>query len=117
METCKQTTLQDSIKFYFLPDFVKFITIVSNENQKETMKINAGSYDIVIVGAGLSGLYCAWKLAESGKSVLILEKESRIGGRIYTDIIKDFKGGTNSVMMGGSIIRPQDNRMQGINRL
>lgn len=36
-------------------------------------------YDIIIVGAGPSGLYAAYK--ERGKSVLILEKTAFIGGR------------------------------------
>ncbi|MEE3468306.1 MAG: aminoacetone oxidase family FAD-binding enzyme [Eubacterium sp.] len=39
-------------------------------------------YDIVIVGAGASGLMSACLLACSGKSVLVLEKESRVGRKL-----------------------------------
>ncbi|MGM0530383.1 MAG: protoporphyrinogen oxidase [Bacteroidota bacterium] len=41
-------------------------------------------YDIVILGAGLTGLTLAHKLKNSGKSVLVLEKGERPGGVIST---------------------------------
>ncbi len=39
-------------------------------------------YDIAIIGAGLSGLTCAYILAKEGKKVLVLEKNPHIGGSI-----------------------------------
>lgn len=41
-------------------------------------------YDIVILGAGLTGLTLAHKLKDSGKSVLVLEKGDKPGGVIST---------------------------------
>ncbi|GLQ22091.1 flavin monoamine oxidase family protein [Algimonas porphyrae] len=41
-------------------------------------------YDVVVVGAGLSGLHAAMLLEEQGLSVLMLEGKNRIGGRVYT---------------------------------
>jgi phytoene dehydrogenase-like protein len=41
-------------------------------------------YDIIIVGGGISGLYMARKCLSDGLSVLLLEKEDRLGGRIHT---------------------------------
>lgn len=38
----------------------------------------------VIVGAGLSGLYAAWRLSALGKDVQVLEARARIGGRIFS---------------------------------
>ncbi|MBV9492463.1 MAG: FAD-dependent oxidoreductase, partial [Verrucomicrobia bacterium] len=37
---------------------------------------------VVIVGAGLSGLICAFELAKAGRPFLLLEKTDRVGGRI-----------------------------------
>ena len=34
----------------------------------------AGSYDAVVVGAGVIGLACAWRAAQRGLSVLVLER-------------------------------------------
>lgn len=40
------------------------------------------AYDVVIVGGGLSGIACAVKLAQNGKSVLLCEKQPVLGGRL-----------------------------------
>ena len=40
--------------------------------------------DVVIIGAGLAGLNAALRLAEEGAKVLVLEADSRPGGRIRT---------------------------------
>ena len=43
-------------------------------------------YDVIIVGGGISGLYCAYNILQKNKktSILILESSNRLGGRIYT---------------------------------
>jgi len=40
--------------------------------------------EIIIIGAGAAGLAAGVKLAEAGKSLLILEARDRIGGRVHT---------------------------------
>lgn len=40
--------------------------------------------DIVIIGAGLTGLTAAFQLKNKGKKVVVLEKNNRIGGQIQT---------------------------------
>ena len=37
-------------------------------------------YDVVIIGSGLGGLICARQLAQSGRSVLVLERQVQPGG-------------------------------------
>ena len=46
--------------------------------------------DVIIVGAGISGLSCATHLMNAGKGVLILEASNRIGGRIKSDRVDGF---------------------------
>ncbi len=43
---------------------------------------------VIVLGAGITGLVTAWKLAKAGRSVLIIEKEDTPGGLAKT-ILKD----------------------------
>jgi len=45
----------------------------------------ANDVDVAVVGAGAAGLAAAAELIKAGRSVVVLEARSRIGGRAYTD--------------------------------
>lgn len=47
--------------------------------------------DVVVIGAGLSGLAAARRLALAGLSVRVLEAGSAPGGRVRTDIVDGFR--------------------------
>ncbi len=49
-----------------------------------TTKGPAPNTDVIIIGAGLSGLVCANLLCDAGLKVLVLEASARIGGRIHS---------------------------------
>lgn len=59
----------------------------------------AGEPDVIVIGAGLSGLGTALALEEAGLRVLVLEGRERVGGRLYTldDVPGHPEAGGNSV--------------------
>ena len=52
------------------------------------------TFDLIVAGAGLTGLTAAYRSAQAGKSVLVLEARNRVGGRTYT--ITETRGGVTS---------------------
>jgi monoamine oxidase len=55
----------------------------------------------IVIGAGFSGLACAYELMTSGHDVEVLEARNRVGGRVYSK--DDFIFGMN-VEFGGELI-------------
>ena len=51
---------------------------------KLTPTKNQPSYDIAIIGSGLSGLICGYILSKEGYRVLVLEKNKQVGGCLQT---------------------------------
>ncbi|MFJ7213686.1 flavin monoamine oxidase family protein [Amycolatopsis sp. NPDC098790] len=58
-------------------------------------------HDVVIVGAGVTGLTAAWRLAEAGRDVVVLEARDRVGGRLLTE-----RHGPADFEMGGQWLAP-----------
>lgn len=62
--------------------------------------------DVVIVGAGMSGLACALKLAEAGANVVVLEARDRVGGRVKAGTLAGLP-----VDLGGMWVGPGQTRL------
>jgi monoamine oxidase len=62
--------------------------------------------DVVIVGAGLSGLAAARRLVRNGASVAVLEARDRVGGRTWT-----VKRNGTFIDVGGQFIGPTQTRI------
>ena len=65
--------------------------------------------DVVVVGAGLSGLCAARKLRAEGASVMVVEARDRVGGRTRTEQI-----GLGTFDVGGQWIGPGQKRVHAL---
>lgn len=50
----------------------------------------ASSFDVVIVGGGMSGLFCAMRLKAAGVNVALFEASDRLGGRVMSVLLPGF---------------------------
>ena len=66
--------------------------------------------DVIVIGAGLSGLRAASLLKRQGRSELVLEAGGRVGGRLKR--FDDGRGGEWDV--GGQWLGPQQRRMHAL---
>src|SRR5205823_9171129 len=55
------------------------------DGRPATPAVTAGSYDVIIIGAGHNGLVAAAYLARAGKRVLVLERREVVGGACVTE--------------------------------
>ena len=61
-------------------------------------------YDYLVVGAGLFGAVFARQAADAGKTVLVIDKRSHIGGNVYTEAVE----GINVHVYGAHIFHTND---------
>jgi oxygen-dependent protoporphyrinogen oxidase len=54
------------------------------------MAIHSGDADVIVIGGGIAGLGAALRLKDRGLEPLVLEAESRVGGRMTTDRVNGF---------------------------
>lgn len=55
-----------------------------------TSKIEVLQRDVCIIGGGASGTYAAVRLQQMGKSVALIEKQSRLGGQFSRPMMRTF---------------------------
>ncbi|KAK1903106.1 Amine oxidase [flavin-containing] [Dissostichus eleginoides] len=71
------------------------------------MTAASNTYDVVVVGGGISGLSAAKLLKANGLTPVVLEARDRVGGRTFTVRNKE----TKWVDLGGAYIGPTQNRI------
>jgi len=68
-----------------------------------------GTVDVLVIGAGLSGLSAARELARAGRSVAVLEARDRVGGRTWTIPV-----GARRYDIGGQFVGPTQDRVRAL---
>ena len=65
--------------------------------------------DVVVIGAGVTGLTAAYRLVEAGRRVVVLEARDRVGGRLWTDV----RDGV-LLELGGQWVSPDQTALLGM---
>jgi monoamine oxidase len=80
--------------------------------EADARRLKARKVDVAIVGAGLAGLTAARRLVARGKSVVVLEANDRVGGRIKNHSL----GHGTITEVGGEFIGPTQDRILALAR-
>ncbi|HLY50053.1 MAG TPA: NAD(P)/FAD-dependent oxidoreductase [Solirubrobacteraceae bacterium] len=59
---------------------------------------------VAVIGAGFAGLAAASELAQAGRDVIVLEARDRVGGRVWSDIVRTPDGAEAVIERGGEFI-------------
>ena len=68
--------------------------------------------EIAIVGAGVAGITCAWRLRQAGLRVRVYEAQSRIGGRMFS--LRDHFADSQVCELGGELIDTGHSRIRAL---
>jgi monoamine oxidase len=68
--------------------------------------------DVCVVGAGYAGLTAARRVAQAGRSVVVLEARDRVGGRVWTQSLP----GGGVIDRGAGWVAPGHDAIQGLAR-
>ena len=79
---------------------------MSSTQPQEPRSTAVDVVDVVVVGAGLSGLAAARNVVQRGASVLVLEANPRVGGRVWSANVADAH-----IDLGGTFVGPTQDRI------
>jgi oxygen-dependent protoporphyrinogen oxidase len=63
---------------------------LANQRQVEAAEILAVANQVIVIGGGIAGLSCTWRLYQAGVDVVILEAQTQAGGNVTTHKIDGF---------------------------
>jgi putrescine oxidase len=76
---------------------------------------SAARHDVIVVGAGVTGLTAAHRLTEAGLDVLVLEARDRVGGRLLTERHPQADGDDWAEFeVGGQWVSPDQSALLGL---
>ena len=87
-------------------DLLKGVALAAGVAATPAMAETAAAVDVIVVGAGMSGLAAARALRRQGRSVLVLEARDRVGGRTKPGTIAGVK-----IDLGGMWVGPTQTRL------
>ena len=90
-------------------DFAPPAQTLSDAQITSANRSKASNPQIVIIGAGIAGLNCAWQLKKSGVSASVYEASNRTGGRIFSK--KDILAPGLYTELGGEFIDTEHSDM------
>ena len=63
-------------------------------------------WDLIVVGAGTAGMPCAIAASEAGAKVVVVEKDTEVGGTLFISAGQMSAAGTRNSAPAGSRTRP-----------
>jgi protoporphyrinogen/coproporphyrinogen III oxidase len=69
------------------------------------MATQSGDPDVIVIGAGIAGVAAALRLKDRGLQPLLLEADSRVGGRMTTDRVNGFVIDRGVTLLGNGFTR------------
>jgi oxygen-dependent protoporphyrinogen oxidase len=69
------------------------------------MGTQSGDADVIVIGGGIAGFAAALRLKDRGLDSLVLEAESRVGGRMTTDRVNGFVIDRGVTLLGNGFVR------------
>src|ERR1700687_1756230 len=69
------------------------------------MGTHSADADVSVIGGGIAGVAAALRLKDRGLDPLVLEAESRVGGRMTTDRVNGFVIDRGVTLLGNGFVR------------